>query len=183
MNYFRINLNKLEDKELALRKKRAEMGLYLGLAFLILGLLLAALTINARLSAKENEFKHTVMDLNAQIQALQKDENFVSEKEVFALDRLNSARVFWTRKVEALAALTGNKIALTEIKYERSILSMKGVARVSRTNNNFDLVSDFIERIKAEPAFSRDFRKIDFRSSSRVDFMDQDLLNFEIIMQ
>jgi len=183
MNYFRINLNKLEDKELLLRKQRAELGLYLGLTSLIVALLLAVLTIHARLSSKADEFKKYIADLNAQIQALQKDENFVSEEEVYALDRLDGARVFWTKKLESFANLTEDKIALTEIKYERGSLSVKGVARVSRTTNNFDLVSGFIERIKAEPAFTRDFRKIDFRSSSRVDFMEQDLLNFEIIMQ
>lgn len=183
MNYFRINLNKLEDKELALRKKRAELGLYLALTFLVFGLLLAALAINSRLARKADDFKRTTADLNAQILALRQGENFVSEQEVFALDRLNRARIFWTRKLEALAALTGDKIALTEIKYERSVVSIRGVARVSKTTNNFDLVSGFIERIKAEPDFSRDFKTIDFRSSSRVEFMDQDLLNFEIIMQ
>jgi Tfp pilus assembly protein PilN len=183
MNYFRINLNKLEDKDLALRRQRAEMGLFMGLTSLILGLVLVALVINTRLSAKVNESKRIIGSLNAQIQALRNDENFVSEQEVFALDQLDGARIFWTKKLEYLANLTGDKIALTEIKYERGTLSIRGVAKVSRAVNNFDLVSDFIERLKAEPAFTKDFRKIDFRSSNRADFMDQDLLNFEIIMQ
>lgn len=183
MNYFRINLNKLEDKELLVRRARSEVLLYAGLTLLVFALLLAGLTINARLAGKEREFKRVISDLEAKISALRQDENFVSEQEVFALDRLDGARIFWTRKLESLANGTGDKIALTEIKYERGILSVKGVARVNRSTNNFELVSDFIERLKAEPAFTRDFRKIDFRSSNRVDFMDQDLLNFEIIMQ
>jgi hypothetical protein len=183
MNYFRINLNKLEDKDLVVRRMRAELGLYLGLTSLIVAFLLAAMAIHGRLSGKAAEFKRIIADLNGQINALRQDENFVSEQEVYALDRLDGARVFWTRKLESLANLTGDKIALTEIKYERGALSVRGVARVNKTVNNFDLVSDFIERIKAEPGFTKDFRKIDFRSSNRVDFMEQDLLNFEIIMQ
>lgn len=183
MNYFRINLNKLEDKELALQLKKSELYRYAALTAVILLLFIAALSINGRLSSKVKSFDTIITNLNRQIDSLQQKENFVSEEEVYSLDRLNSSRVFWTRKLETLAVLTGNSIALTEIKYERSTLLIRGVAKVSRTNNNFEVISGFIDRLKAEPSFSRDFRTIDFRSSERIDFMEQDLLNFEIVLQ
>jgi len=183
MNYFRINLNKLEDRELAVRRARAEALLYAVLTAAVFVLLSAALFVNARLAGKEREFRRAISDLNGKISALRRDGNFVSEQEVFALDRLNSARVFWTRKLESLANGTGDRIALTELRYERGVFTVRGVAKVSRATNNFEVVSDFIGRLKAEESFSRDFSRIDFRSSSRVDFMDQDLLNFEIVMQ
>jgi Tfp pilus assembly protein PilN len=183
MNFFRINLNKLEDREAALRRQRHEVLLYMGLTLAVFALLLVCLTLNARLSAKASGFRRTIDDLNGQIQALRQSEHFVSEREVYDLDRLNSTRIFWTRKLESLADLTGDRIALTEIRYERDALTLRGVAKVRGDLNNFDLVSDFIERIKAEPAFTRDFQRIDFRSSNRADFMEQDLLNFDIVMQ
>lgn len=183
MNYFRINLNKLEDKELALQLQKKELYRYAALTALIVLLFAIALVINGKLASKVNSFDRAITDLNRQIDSLQQKENFVSEEEVYALDRLNSSRVFWTKKLETLAAITGNAIALTEIKYERSTLLIRGVARVSRSNNNFEVISSFIDRLKAEPAFSRDFKTIDFRSSERIDFMEQDLLNFEIVLQ
>jgi Tfp pilus assembly protein PilN len=181
--YFKINLNKLEDTSLALKKKRAELSLFISLAFLVLLLFSAALYINIRLSRKENAFEKTIHDLKAQIKQLQESEHFISEAEVYSLNRLNSQRVFWTKKLESLANMVGDKISLTEIKYNRGVLYIRGIAKVKRTQNNFNLVSDFLERIKADKNFTRDFRKIDFRSSSRVNFMEQDLLNFEIVME
>jgi Tfp pilus assembly protein PilN len=183
MNYFRINLNKLEDKELALQHKKRELLKYAVLTGLVLLLFAVALTINGKLASKVNSFNRTISSLNKQIDSLQQNENFVSEEEVYSLDRLNSSRVFWTKKLETLAEITGNSIALTEIKYERTVLLIRGVARVSRANNNFEVISGFIERLKAEPSFFKDFKAIDFRSSSRVDFLEQNLLNFEIVLQ
>jgi Tfp pilus assembly protein PilN len=182
MTYFRINLNRLEDTAAAQRKARAGLVLFIGLALAAACLLFSALYINARLGAKVRAFERTARDLDAQIQSLRQSGRYISEEEVYSLDRLNGQRIFWTRKLESLAALVGDRIALTEIKYERSVLYVRGIARLDRGKNNFGLVSDFIERIKAEAAFARDFHEIDFRSSNRVEYMDQNLLNFDIVM-
>jgi Tfp pilus assembly protein PilN len=182
MTYFRINLNRLEDTAAAQRKARAGLALFIGLAFAAACLFAGALYLNARLGAKVRAFERTARELDAKIQKLRQSGQYISEEEVYSLDRLNSRRVFWTRKLETLAGLVGERIALTEIKYERGVLYVRGIARLDRGQNNFGLVSDFLERIKAEAAFARDFREINFRSSNRVEYMDQDLLNFDIVM-
>jgi hypothetical protein len=179
MNYFHINLNRLEDPSALRKKESRELAAFLVPAVLLLVLVVSAAYLDAVLLKKLNHFQHSARDLRSQIESLEKNQNFISEKDVRALSRLESKRVFWTGKLECLAALAGQDVALTELRFSHGKLYIRGIARAQKTENNFTTISSFVERVKAEPAFSRDFKKIEFLSSTRLDFMGQDILNFE----
>jgi Tfp pilus assembly protein PilN len=181
MMYFRINLNKLEDPSVKQRKELIEISRFALLSLGLLMLLVFALYWNIRLGTKVTAFERQRDDLKAQIKQLEDSRNFISEQDVRSLSGLDHQRVFWAKKLETLAAMTGDNIALTSLKLQNENLYLEGIAKVKKSENNFNMVSDFIERIKQEPAFNRDFQKIEFGSSSRMEFMDQTIIHFEIL--
>ena len=187
MSFFRINLNRLADPTVALRKERRESYAFLLSACLFAALSVTAGRYNGALEGKLRELRGLRTDLKSQIEALERDSDFVSEEDVRALNDLDQKRIFWTRKLVSLAALTGDKIAFTGINYEQGKLILEGIAEagaaghaVAGGGNKFELVSAFIDRLQASPDFARDFRKVEFLSSKRVDFQDQALLSFEV---
>lgn len=180
MNYFRINLNKLEDPA---RKRREELRLlarFGALNLCLLVLLVTALVWTIQMSGKLTEFEKLKADLKVQIRKLEANKNYISEQDVRSLKKLDNQRIFWTQKLEALAALSGSNIVLTSLRLQGGNLYLEGVARVKKNENNFNVVSGFIERIKELEYFTRDFKRIEFKSSTRIDFMDQPVLTFEI---
>ncbi|HKP96841.1 MAG TPA: PilN domain-containing protein [Fibrobacteria bacterium] len=186
MSFFRINLNRLADPTAALRKERRESYAFLALAGLFAALTVTAGRYNGAMESKIRELRGLRSDLNSQIEALERDSDFVSEEDVRALHDLDRERIFWTRKLVSLAGLTGDKIVFTGIRYDQGKLSLEGVAQAGTVGrgeggNKFELVSAFIDRLQASADFARDFRKVEFLSSKRVDFQDQTLLSFEVI--
>jgi Tfp pilus assembly protein PilN len=186
MSFFRINLNRLADPTVALRKERRESYAFLLLAGLFAVLAVTAGRYNGKLEGKLRELRGLRTDLKAQIEALERDSDYVSEEDVRALNDLDQKRIFWTRKLVSLADLTGDKIVFTGIRYEQGKLSLAGIAEAGTAGhaeggNKFELVSAFIDRLQSSQDFARDFRKVEFLSSKRVDFQDQALQSFEVI--
>lgn len=180
MTCLRINLNKLEDPSVARAKERRELLVYAAFALFFFALLCAALSWNSRLNGRIKIFKKNRVEITEHIRRLETDRNFISEKDVRSLDGLDSRRLLWTGKLEALSRACGDSLAVTEIRYSRGTLVLRGVAKTGKSGNHFERVSSFIDRLKIEPALTRDFSRIEFRSSSRFDFLDQTLLGFEV---
>jgi hypothetical protein len=186
MSFFRINLNRLEDPTVALRKERRE-----SYAFPVLAALFALAAVVAgrqagALDGKLKELRTLKTDLITRIEALERDSDYVSEEDVRALHDIDRGRIFWTRKLVSLAELTGDKIVFTRIGYAGGRLELTGVAQAGSAaaaagGNRFELVSAFIDRLQASQEFARDFRKVEFVNSKRVDFQDQALLSFEVV--
>lgn len=181
MSFFRIDLNKLEDPTLALRKERRENWVFVILAVLFAGLAGWAARSASDLGGKVRELSGLRDDLESQLEALQRDSQYVSEEDVRALFDLERRRVLWTRKLAALPELLGEKIVLVDVRYSRGRLTVEGIAEAPAGGNRFDLVSGFIDRLKAAPDFRRDFRKVEFLSSRRLEFQGQNLLAFSVL--
>jgi hypothetical protein len=185
MSFFRINLNRLEDPTIALRKERRE-----SYAFPVLAALFALAAVVAgrqagALDGKLKELRDLKANLISRIEALERDSDYVSEEDVRALHDIDRGRIFWTRKLVSLAELTGDKIVFTRIGYANGRLELTGMAQAGTAaaagGNRFEVVSAFIDRLQASREFTRDFRKVEFVNSKRVDFQDQALLSFEVV--
>ena len=182
MSFFRIDLNKLEDPSLALRKERRENYAFLALAILFAALTAWAARSNAQLGRKLGDLRGMRADLQSRLDAVRRDSQYVSEDDVRSLFELERKRVLWTRKLNAMPELVGEKIVLTKVRYERGKLTVEGLAEApAGGNNRFELVSAFIDRLKASPDFMRDFAKVEFQSSRRLDFQGQNLLSFAVL--
>lgn len=181
MSFFRIDLNRLEDPSLALRKERRESYLFMILAALFAGLVVWAASSASSQGGKVRELRGLRDDLQSQLEAVRRDSQYVSEEDVRALFELERRRVLWTRKLTALPELLGEKIVLVDVRYARGKLTVEGIAEAQATGNRFELVSGFIDRLKAAPDFSRDFGKVEFQSSRRLEFQGQNLLAFSVL--
>lgn len=181
MNYFRINLNKLEDKSEKLKKLRLQ-----GISLIILSLLFIAITYGnfkqySMLKQKSKTFEATYYALGDSINSLEKDKNYISENEVMELYDLTNTRIFWTEKLEALAHIVDTSISITYVNFYRDKLYLRGITIAHDKGNRFETISGFIDSLKASPVFGDDFPRIEFSSSERVDYMNRNIINFEVV--
>lgn len=181
LNYFHINLNKLEDPSVARRLKAREALVFAALA-LVYGLL-AVLGGHAygKLNSKDRAFRNAARQLEAEINRLEQSENYISEAEVRELYRLNNQRVLWTGKLESLAAEVGAHVAVTGLRYVHGKLYIEAIARMRNGRNQFNIISDFMSRLKADGRFVKDFPHVEFLSSKRQEYEGQTYIKFELL--
>jgi Tfp pilus assembly protein PilN len=181
MNYFQINLNKLEDKSVLVRRARRERLRLALLVITLVGLTAWYVTFTARLGEKRREFEGVIDNLTVQLTSLQQAEQFISEADVADLHQLTQERIFWTEKLEILAEVVDTTIALTGFVYDDAKLVLRGITRVDKRSNSFPQISLFIDTLKQREEFTRDFPRIEFSSSDRITAKGQDIMSFEVV--
>ncbi len=181
MNYFRINLNQLEDKSAVQKRKRREAAAFVLPAATFFMLAASMLFLTMKTYAKKQHFAGTAEQLNAQIRELEQGEQFVGEGDVSDLYDATQERIFWTEKLEILADVVDTTVALTELTYANGKFYIRGIAPASKETSRFGAIAGFIDRLKKRDGFSGDFSRIDFSSSDRVEYMGKQIMNFEVI--
>lgn len=181
MNYFHINLNKLEDPSAARRLKAREVLVFA--AFALVYCLFAGLGghVYGKLNKKGHAFGKAARQLETEINRLEQSENYISEFEVRELYRLNNQRVLWTGKLETLAAEVGAHVAVTGLRYVHGKLTIEAIARMRNGRNQFNIISDFMSRLKADGRFIKDFPQVEFLSSKRQEYEGQTYIKFELL--
>ncbi len=129
-----------------------------------------------------------IADVKDQIERLKEKEGIdLSKSDIESLYKLESSRILWADKLKVLSEITPDYMAITEIEYSTG-KSRKGVnkviisaiSRIFTDEKDFTVVEEFINLLKANPVFSKDFKDIRFISSSRFISRGQEILQFKI---
>ncbi|HNW99909.1 MAG TPA: hypothetical protein PLE74_00230 [Candidatus Cloacimonadota bacterium] len=179
--FFKINLNKFGELRLQQEAERKAFQTFVSL-FVLGTILLFAVVIylNTQLAHKLDAREHFLKQIEDQVATYEVSGDFLSKSD---LDRLSDAftdRIFWARKLVALADRTQNQIAITHFSYKRGILSLYGITKVNKNEKEFDLINNFIESLKANPQISADFKDIEFIRSNRDREKDTDIIRFQV---
>ena len=121
-----------------------------------------------------------INNIKLQIQELRKKGKNLSRRDILAMADLESKRILWARKLQALSRLAPHDMALTGLVYKENRLFISGILRVFQDQREFDIIDQFIERLRTDPTFSQDFTKIKFSKFSRLTLLNQDIVSFEI---
>ena len=120
------------------------------------------------------------MSIRKEIKSYQVSGEFLSRKDLERLANLSSKRIFWAKKLVAFSEKTNDKIAITHFSYKSNVLSLFGITKVDKKQKEFDLIEDFIEKLKANDQINQDFPNIKFVKSSRDKEKEVDILRFQI---
>ena len=177
---FRINLNRQEgfaQREERRRKVRERITLIVvSTLLLIVGVLTYNNDASMRGIIKGKEYQ--LNRIITQIDSLQKEGQNVSKEDVIALARLDDERVLWTKKFTAVAERLPEKMAITELRFDRGTFSISAISQIDPVEREFDKVKELMDQLKATPMFMEDFRDIKFKESKRVERDEQDILSF-----
>jgi Tfp pilus assembly protein PilN len=132
-------------------------------------------------SKKIDRKVNTIDELKSQIQALETAESYISREDVYALADLANRRIEWARKLIGLSEALPRDIAITELDFNGSILTIKGISKVKTRQKDLDRVMDIIDRIKTNAESKLDFTNMKFKFSNRIKHKEQEILSFEIV--
>ena len=179
--HFTINLNKYGEL-----KQQAEAEKKIFINFTIFFFVAAALLygfilfINYNTNIKLENRVQAANDLRNQVSQYVTSGDYLSAKDLERLAATSTDRVFWARKLVAFSEDTSEKIAVTHFSFKNNILSLYGITKIEIEEKEFDLIDDYINKLKSNKDISVDFPEIKFVRSTRDREKDADILRFQI---
>ncbi len=179
--HFTINLNKFGELKQQMEAEKRTFTRMLVFFVLASALLYGfAIYVNSSLKDKYQNRKSLLAQIEKELNQYSTSSEFLSSKDLERLTKINSNRIFWAKKLVALSERTSSKIAITHFSFKSGILSLYGITKLDKNEKEFDLMDDFIFKLKQNQSISIDFPEIKFVRSSKDREKDVDILRFQI---
>ena len=129
---------------------------------------------------KESEIK----DVKAEISTLRKEGKNLSKADIMSLAELENNRILWARNMQLIGEMTPEDMAITSMKYKKDKIIIGGIAVIFEDRKDFDIVHDYINRLKRNKKLGENFSgiiksKLYFFNSIKT-IRAQEVVEFEI---
>jgi hypothetical protein len=179
---FSINLNKGEGEVILKQRKQERRSLLLLALFALVFIVLGAMTW-AQVGAMRDVVKSRQAKLDRikyELDSLKREGTKVSKDDVSALAKLENDRFLWAHRLEKLAEVLPQGMAVTGLNYQNKVFKIQALAQVDSNVKEFEVISKFIELLKGTPEFRQGLHEIRFDESVRKIVEDQDVLMFSV---
>ena len=179
---FTINLNKGEGEAvIKARAKERRSLIYLAIIALVLIVLSGFIWVQHRelreiVTSKQDK----IASIQHQLDSLRREGTKVSKQDVMSLAKLEKDRFLWAARLEALAHVMPDGMALTGLKFEHNRLVIKAISKIKPDEKEFERVSRLMDILETTPEFASRFRDIRFTQSKRRQIEDQEVLELVI---
>jgi len=164
--YFGINLNKFGEERLkALKEKKAYVNTII--VFFIIVVAISGFTYysNLNLEKKIQTRKDQLAEINKQINSY---DNIVSstssqnlEKDMEKFAQSYNRRIFWTKKLQALAEITSDSLAISKFSYKNGNWDLIGLIKAKKHEVPQDIINKYRTSLIEREEFN-DFRSVEF---------------------
>ena len=125
---------------------------------------------------KESEIK----DVKAEISTLRKEGKNLSKADIMSLAELENNRILWARNMQLIGEMTPEDMAITSMKYKKDKIIIGGIAVIFEDRKDFDIVHDYINRLKRNKKLGENISGIKFNQGSLKTIREQEVVEFEI---
>jgi hypothetical protein len=183
MNKFiSINLNQSESRE-TIREQWRERSRWFTFGLIIVLLVFVNVETwwigrgySKLIERKESEIK----DVKNQISALRKEGKNLSKADIMSLAEMENNRILWARNMQLIGEMTPDDMAITSMKYKKNKIIISGVAVIYEDRKDFDIIHNYINRLKSNKQLGENFSKIKFNQGSLKTIREQEIVEFEI---
>jgi len=181
--FIAINLNQtvnrfqLEEMKL----ERTRWIVFGAISFIMVGLSVWFLILNSSSNSLISSREAIINEIKTEINELKKEGQInLAKKNIESLYKLENERVFWVNKLQTLADITPINMAITELEFSKKKFSISAVTRLGDDSKEFDVIEYFIELLKENEYFSKDFTSIKFSSSERINSRGNEIFTFKV---
>jgi Tfp pilus assembly protein PilN len=180
--YFKINLNKYGEQRLEKeRETKTFRNAVIIFAICFIAVLAAWFYILNNTKGKLDARKQYLAEIQEELQLYRTSGDYLSSDDLERLARTFNNRIFWARKMVALGEEIDDKLAVKKFNYANGVLTLNGITEVDAKVKEFDLINDFIQRLKSNPEISNDFPEI--KSGQVIKQIIKDTAIFEFVIE
>ena len=104
----------------------------------------------------------------------------LSKKDIENLYSVENNRIRWANKLQELAYVTPEDMAITGIKYRNNKIIINAISLINENEKEFSIVESLIKKIQNSDILSKDFISIKFKNAERKITRGQEILLFVI---
>ena len=172
-----VNRFQLEEMKL----ERTRWIIFGAISFIMVGLSVWFLILNSSSNSLISSREAIINEIKTEINELKKEGQInLAKKNIESLYKLENERVFWVNKLQTLADITPINMAITELEFSKKKFSISAVTRLGDDSKEFDVIEYFIELLKENEYFSKDFTSIKFSSSERINSRGNEIFTFKV---
>jgi hypothetical protein len=168
---FRLNLIREFQARQAARESARNRVLWLNTV--CFGLLAAALLYGTfqtvRMRSMVAEERTRLAHVKAEYQHYKASEMIVSKADVELLDRLQNNRIFWTKKLLAMARYLPENYWITQFDYDLQYFTVKGYGYITDRQEQLLTLHSYLDALRKEPSFNDEFKSVYLNSTVRTD--------------
>jgi hypothetical protein len=171
------NLRASERKQESQRRLQAMAGLAC-FAVLALALAYSGMTIWKMEGVLTSEAEK-LAQVQAEYRKYTATRTIVDKGDVELLSSLQGRGIFWTRKLAALATHLPENYAITSFNYNNGELIVTGHGFVGGSQDQLLVIDAYLNRLRADSAFSDVFRQLHLNAAQRRSDAGQDRVTFQ----
>ncbi len=179
--YFKINLNRFGELKLKMEQEKKTFRNSV-ISFFVISLVMYGFIyyIQQQMDEKIDARKTFLNEIKERIEATQTSGDYLSSDDLKTIADVSLNRIFWAKKLVALAEKTSDKIAITHFQFKRGVLTLYGITQVDKDVKEYSLIDQFIEDLKQNDQISSDFPEIFYEQYRRDKEKDTDIIRFQI---
>ena len=179
--FFKINLNKFGELRKQIEREKKTFW-YTAIVYAVIFCIATgfALSYTNNLNRKIANRSKLLNSIRDEIKAYEVSGEFLTKKDLERITSVTTQRIFWSKKLVALSEKTTDDIAITHFSFKNDHLSLFGITRLDKEQNEFVLIDDFITELNNDEQISKDFPAIKFVKSSRDMEKDVEIMRFQI---
>lgn len=170
--YFGVNLNKFgEERMKALKEKRVFVNTIITFFVILIAIVAFTYFNNLNLEKKIQTRKDQLAEIEKQIQSY---DNIVSstssqnlEKDMERFAQAYNRRIFWTKKLQALAEITSDSLAISKFTYKNGSWILDGLIKAKKQEIPQDIINKYRTSL---------IEREEFNDFSSVEFVNRDLV-------
>lgn len=177
-----IRAIRYEERKREQQRRRIRMLTFLSVAAIFLSSGYTAWNIYTM----EQEIRAEGMELlklEQEFRQYRKTEATVDKQDVELLNRLQGNRIFWTRKLAALAHHLPQGYHILSLNYGGNELIVTGTGDASSRQDQLIVLNSYMQSLRDDPMFSDVFKNIRLTSSSRSTDSREDAVKFEFVAE
>ena len=182
IKFISINLNQSESRETIREqwKDRSRWFMFGLITLLLLFVNVETWWIGRGYSKLIERKESEIRDVKIQISTLRKEGKNLSKADIMSLAELENNRILWARNMQLIGEMTPEDMAITSMKYKKDKIIIGGIAVIFEDRKDFDIVHDYINRLKRNKKLGENFSGIKFNRGSLKTIREQEVVEFEI---
>lgn len=175
--------------ETRVKEKKAEMARTRVIAFttacfglLILSLFYSTLEVFKMQSALNYE-KEKLAKVEREFKSYKATQMIVNKADIELLDRLQNNRIFWTKKLAAMARHLPENYWVTRFLYDAGSFRAYGFGYISKKQEQLITLNDYFNKLRADTTYNNDFKQTHFVATERKDEGKKFRVSFEFFSQ
>jgi hypothetical protein len=180
---YAVNLiRNLRAEEKKREEKRARIVMICTASFgiLLVAILFAVLQV-FRIMDTLSEEKDKLGRIEQEYKQYTVTNTFIDKSDIELLDKLQNKKVFWTRKIAAMAQHLPENYWITRFTFEHAVFSVSGYGYITPNQEQLISIDDYLNMMRSDRLFNDVFKYIYLTSTARTDEDSRERVSFEYI--